>query len=397
MSVNARCEVCGSEGLLPVLELGDHPLCDDLIPLDSNLKCSEHPIDIVYCNKCYTAFQKYEVDKEILFPKSYHYRARMTASVLAGMKDFVESTEQRLGDLKGNLVLDVGCNDGSLLNFFKEKGCRTVGIEPTDAALDSQHETMNVFFDSKSAAQFLNNYGIPDIITFTNVFAHINNLPALLSNLKSLIGSKTVVVIENHYLGAVLKTDQFDTFYHEHPRTYSQRSFEFIAETLGLNLTAVQYVSRYGGNIRAFLGKGEAVASNKNRESIFFGQFSTMAENIQEWQNETKAFIENYVAQNGKIRAKAFPGRAAILVKMLELDERHISAVYEISGSIKVQHFVPGTRIPILPEADLYALEDQSQPILNLAWHLPKEVRKNLTKNGYMGEVIDIKEFLSDE
>ena len=60
-----------------------------------------------------------------------------------------------------------------------------------------------------------------------------------------------------------------------------------------------------------------------------------MAENIQEWQNETKAFIENYVAQNGKIRAKAFPGRAAILVKMLELDERHISAVYEISGSIK--------------------------------------------------------------
>ena len=255
---------------------------------------------------------------------------------------------------------------------------------------------MNVFFDSVSAAQFLSNYGIPDIISFTNVFAHINNLPELLLNLKSLIGEETTVVIENHYLGAVLKTDQFDTFYHEHPRTYSQRSFEFIAETLGLSLTDVQYVSRYGGNIRAFLGKGVALESNK-KESSFLSQFSKMSANIREWQNETKAFIENYVAQNGKIRAKAFPGRAAILVKMLELDERHISAVYEISGSIKVQHFVPGTRIPILPEADLYALEDQNEPILNLAWHLPKEVRKNLEKNGYMGEVIDIKEFKADE
>ena len=111
-----------------------------------------------------------------------------------------------------------------------------------------------------------------------------------------------------------------------------------------------------------------------------------MAQNIKEWQKETKTWIEAYVASNGKIRAKAFPGRAAILIKMLELDERHISTVYEITGSIKIQHYVPGTRIPILPESDLYALEDQTQPILNLAWHLPVEVRNNLVKNGYKVE-----------
>lgn len=64
--------------------------------------------------------------------------------------------------------------------------------------------------------------------------------------------------------------------------------------------------------------------------------------------------------------AKAFPGRAAILIKLLELNENHISAVYEIKGSIKVGHFVPGTRIPILPEAELFS-QDKTQPILNLA------------------------------
>ena len=118
-----------------------------------------------------------------------------------------------------------------------------------------------------------------------------------------------------------------------------------------------------------------------------------MAKNIREWQQETKAWIEKYVASNGKIRAKAFPGRAAIMIKMLGLDENLISAVYEIAGSIKVHNYVPGTRIPILPEAELYSLENQEEPILNLAWHLPKEVRKNLEKNGYLGKVFDIKEF----
>ena len=79
----------------------------------------------------------------------------MTGSVLTGMKDFVESTEKRLGNLIGKLVLDVGCNDGSLLNFFEEKGCNTVGIEPTGAALDSRHKTINAFFDVNSVKQIL--------------------------------------------------------------------------------------------------------------------------------------------------------------------------------------------------------------------------------------------------
>ena len=93
------------------------------------------------------------------------------------------------------------------------------------------------------------------------------------------------------------------------------------------------------------------------------------------------------------MRAKAFPGRAAILIKLLNLNENHISAVYEIKGSIKVGNYVPGTRIPILPEAELYAKEDLNKPILNLAWHLPSEVRANLLTNGYTGNVIDIKKF----
>jgi SAM-dependent methyltransferase len=317
----------------------------------------------------------------------------MTNSVLIGMKDFVNSCEQRLGNLKGLKVLDIGCNDGSLLNFFREKGCETYGVEPTDAALDCQHSVLQEYFDENSARLIAEKFGYPDIITFTNVFAHIENLKDMIKNLQILIGKNTNVVIENHYLGAVLDFSQFDTFYHEHPRTYSLKSFSFIAKSLGLNLVDFQFVSRYGGNIRVFMGAHDAIDFLPINESRFLGMFGKLNIEILNWKRRAKEEITLLNKIHGPLPAKAFPGRAAILIKMLALDITNISAVYEITGSIKVNHFVPSTNIPILPEKDLYDLKDQPSVILNLAWHLPKEVRKNLEKNGYKGLVIDIKEF----
>lgn len=389
------CEVCGNMHLRPVLDLGSHPLCDDLIPVGKDFVCKEYPIEILFCDVCLTAHQRFQVPKKELFTSTYHYRARMTGSVLSGMSELVASCELKLGSLNGKTVLDIGCNDGSLLNFFQEKGCKTIGVEPTGAAADSRHTTINAFFDLDSTNKVLELVGQPDIITFTNVFAHIEDLSGLLANLKLLISPTTVIVIENHYLGAILDFGQFDTFYHEHPRTYSAKSFQYIAKALGANVLDVQFVSRYGGNIRVYIGQGSPSNISVD-ESLFSNRFNALNDSRVAWVADAKALIEAVVAEHGPLRAKAFPGRAAIMIKLLGLNEEFVSAVYEIKGSIKVGHYVPGTRIPILPEAALYAELDQSKPILNLAWHIPAEVRANLLKNGYTGKVIDVREFNRD-
>lgn len=393
MNEISNCEVCGNTHLRSVLDLGLHPLCDDLVPIGASRVCKEYPIEILFCDICLTGHQRFQVPKRELFTDTYHYRARMTGSVLSGMAELVSSCELKLAGLKGKTVLDIGCNDGSLLNFFEEKGCRTIGVEPTGAAADSRHLTINSFFDADSAKRVRDLVGQPDVITFTNVFAHIEDLDGLLNNLQLLMGPDTVLVIENHYLGAILDYGQFDTFYHEHPRTYSFASFGHIAKTLGRNLMDVQFVSRYGGNIRVYIGPGKC-SDIRVDERHFSNMFNTMKDSMTAWIAETRASIDAMVAKQGKLRAKAFPGRAAIMIKLLGLDEAHISTVYEIKGSIKVGHYVPGTRIPIQPEAALYAEPDQTKPILNLAWHIPAEVRANLEKNGYQGEVIDIKKFV---
>ena len=111
---------------------------------------------------------------------------------------------------------------------------------------------------------------------------------------------------------------------------------------------------------------------------------------MKKWIKLKRIELEKYFLKYGKLPAKAFPGRAVILIKLLGLTEDHISAVYEIKGSIKTGFYVPGTRIPILPESQLF-LKNNQKPIINLAWHISKAVKTNLRNNNYLAEVIDIK------
>ena len=395
------CEVCGNENIVSVLDLGLHPMCDDLISVGETRVCREYPIEIVFCENCLTAHQKFQVPKEDLFPSTYHYRSRFTADVLNGMKGLVESCEARFGSFSGKKVLDIGCNDGSLLDFFREKGAITLGIEPTDACADAEqkkHITYNDYLSVDVANKIVAINGKLDFITFTNVFAHIEDLHAVLDSLKILMSETTVIIIENHYLGAVLDRNQFDTFYHEHPRTYSYTSFVYMAASLGVQPIEVEFPSRYGGNIRVFLGS-EAIYGIQgsvdlkelgDKERLFIDRFSKLRENVVNWRNKKKAFLVEQVKQFGPLKAKAFPGRAAILVKLLDLDIDTISEVYEKPGSLKIGYYLPGTRIPIKSDEELYKLEDKTQPIINMAWHIPNEIHSYLKHHGYSGSIIDI-------
>ena len=107
-----NCEVCGNECLESVLDLGSHPMCDDLVKIGDDQICKDYPIEILYCKTCRTAHQKYQVPKHDLFPNSYHYRARFVADVLDGMS-WISSCEEQFGLLHEKKVLDIGCNDGS--------------------------------------------------------------------------------------------------------------------------------------------------------------------------------------------------------------------------------------------------------------------------------------------
>lgn len=392
------CEVCGGQQLENVLDLGYHAMCDDLIKIGEQKKTEKYPIKIIFCNNCKTAHQQYQVPKKVLFPDTYHYRASLTKDVLNGMMDLADSCESILGRLANKKILDIGCNDGSLLSMFKGKGAITYGIEPTNAAAEARskhHNVIQKYFDEDIAKSFVKSHGKPDVITFTNVFAHIENLGDVLAALDILMHDTTHLVIENHYLGAVLEHNQFDTFYHEHPRTYSYTSFKYIAKSLNAQIVALEFPKRYGGNIRVFISRtlasvGRAVAEVEvlQRESSFYEDFSRLPVNLATWRTRKRKELLKEIEKHGRLRAKAFPGRAAIILELLMLTEEHIIAVYEQPNSPKVGCYVPGTGIPIVSDEELDVSDPA--PIVNLAWHIHNEISSYLKKTGFQGSVLPI-------
>ena len=394
------CEVCGSTSLRSAINLGLHPMCDDLVPVGNEYVCKEYPIDILYCDTCRTAHQRFQIPKRNLFPKTYHYRSRHTADVLNGMKDFVAATEGRFGSVSGKKVLDIGCNDGSLLSFFSASGAVPFGIEPTGAAADAAargYTIVNDFFSESVAADFVRAHGQPDIITFTNVFAHIENLLDVIRALRCVAHPGTAIIIENHYLGAILDKNQFDTFYHEHPRTYSLTSFMHIARSLGMRIVSAEFPKRYGGNIRVMLSSADNVADIGDTlsevdaiEESFGRRLDQLAGRVDEWKKNKSEVLKRLVSLHGPLPAKAFPGRAAIPIKMLGLSSAQIAATYEKPGSAKIGNYIPGTRIPIRSDDEFRGDDTGDRPVLNLAWHIADEIKQYLRQRGYRGPVIDI-------
>ena len=394
-----NCEICNFKNLKKFLDLEKQPIADHLSKnLKKSLFAPKYQIKVLFCPNCLTAFQKKILDKKTLFPFDYHYRARNTNDVINGMKGLVNEVENKIGKLNGKLVLDVGCNDGSLLDFFKQKKCKTYGVEPTGAfkIAKKNHKVFNCYIDKKFVLEFKKKFGNPDIITFTNVFAHIENLKTLCKNLNLLIDDNTIIIIENHYLKSVLDSLQFDTFYHEHLRTYSFNSFFKLSKEFGFKIINFSFPKRYGGNIRIYLKKNINIKYSSQFKKILKNEKLLIKKNINKFKRSVNKFklikkkqINQLNKKFGPMPGKSYPARASILINFLNLNKNNISAIYEKQKSKKINFYVPGTDIKIISDKYLSKI-NKKIPIINFAWHISKEIKNYLKKNNINNEVVDI-------
>lgn len=384
------CEVCGMANLTNFADFGRHPLCDDLVnPVMPHIS-EEYPQEVLLCPRCLTAHQRFPVSKETLFGPSYHYRSRLTNDVLSGMDGLVSHSLAMRAPKVGDKVLDIGCNDGSLLGKFRGAGLETFGVDPTKAILEHggavDHPYMD-YFRPDFAKSLLRDFGTFEYITMTNVFAHIEDFRSLCEAIELLIGPDTLVVIENHYLGSILETSQFDTFYHEHPRTYSAKSFGFVSASLASPIVDISFPKRYGGNIRVSLSRDLSLPSSPVTmpdEDWMNQAFMNLEETYLQWKRKAKEAIES-LASEGTVAGKALPGRAVMLISSLGLDKSVMAEVFEKPDSPKVGMLVPGTNIVISSDD---GLENSAYTDLVIwAWHISEEVTQYVRGLGFKGRL----------
>ena len=381
------CEVCLSKLEGPELDFGYQPLCDELkASPEESLHVTKYHQNIILCQICFTAHQKYQVPKKELFKPNYHYRASLTQDVLNGMEELAISCSKYKNLNEESVVLDVGCNDGSLLSIFKNiYNVKTIGVDPTDSIDDALDLDLKIkdYFSSDTIEKINEKFNKVDVITFTNVFAHIEDLKSLLVNLKKIISDETLIVIENHYLGSIIEQNQFDTFYHEHPRTYSIKSFDFISNQLDVGILEILFPKRYGGNIRVIMSKQiRKKKENILEDNFILSDFQKIQSHYESWNTDSKKIIEDLVSSGYKFNGKSLPARGVMLINSLDITKSFMPKVFEQNFSPKVGNYVPGT--------DIYIDKDENLTGDNLiiwSWHVVEEIISYLKKIDFKGSI----------
>src|SRR4030042_1776166 len=175
-----KCRICQSPNLEMFLSLGPMPLANSFLKQEQlNNPEPHYPLDVVFCSNCGRGQLAQVVDPEIMF-KDYAYQTGTSLPMQQHFARLAERTMQKFRIPESSLVVDVGSNDGTLLENFKKANMRVLGIEPAaniaELALSRGIDTLVDFFDRNLADRIRKNYGSPSVILATNVFAHVDNL-----------------------------------------------------------------------------------------------------------------------------------------------------------------------------------------------------------------------------
>lgn len=395
----AACQVCGRKPLTLILALGHQPVTQRYLS-EQTLREPEttYPLHLCRCARCGLIQLDYIVAPEIVFPKEYPYRTGLTNMLVRNFHSLAEALETH-GYFKPNdLIVDIGSNDGTLLKPFRARGGRVIGVEPTDAAKAANRSgipTIQEFFDKAAAEKIRRKYGAAKLVTATNVFAHIQYVPELMQNIKTLMPRDSIFVSESQYLMDIVEKREFDTIYHEHLRFYSAHSLKELFKRFSMTLYDAERIEAAGGSIRAYAARGKRAESARVRSLLAAEEkagLNTMAcyrkfaaDAIAAKQRLLTLLLE--IKRKGKrIAALTSPARSNTLLNFARIGADLIDYAGEKEGSPKMGLFTPGMHIPVVNEARIF--RGQPDYLLILSWHIGEELMKIMRKKGYRGTFI---------
>ena len=352
--------------------------------------------DLVYSRSSKLVQLKTIVDKEIIFPKSYPYTSSTTKILRENFKELYKECKKIIDLKKNDLIVDIGSNDGNLLSNFK-KNHRVLGVTPENIgkiAIKKGINTLLRYFDNKTANIILRKFGKAKLITATNVFAHIDDVNAVMKNIIKILDKGGVFVSESHYLVSLIQTNQYDTIYHEHMRYYSLMSLDHLFKKYNLKIFHAKKIPTHGGSIRVYVSKNKNLKVSKNCKKIFKLEkkylnkktFQSFSDKVVSSKISLYSLLKKIKSNNKRIFGVGAPSRAATLINYVGLNEDIVDCILEITGSHKIGKYMPGTNIPIVNEKECF--KKKPEYLLLLSWHISKSLIKVFRKKGFKGRFI---------
>ena len=394
-----QCQICGHSPLDTVLSLGYMPPVNQMVPIgQAPHQQPWFPTTLLHCRKCDLVQLGLAVDPAIIFPPEYPYTSGTTKLLRDNFADLQRESAAMLGLGNEDLVVDIGSNDGTLLSNFKQGGQRVLGIEPTDVgdiANQRGTPTLKRYFGVEVAREVKRDHGTASVVTAANCFAHIEDVHAIVDGIVEMLKPDGVFISESHYLVPLLDTLQYDTIYHEHLRYYSLASLKHLLEMHGLEVFHARPIPSHGGSIRVYAAPRGAhavqesvarVLATEPRGDAMVKRLATFRSEVILSKLRLLSMLRDLKEKGTRVAGISAPSRASTLVNYVGLDEGLIEYVCEISGSLKIGKFMPGTQIPVVEESRLYA--DQPDCAIIFSWHIADELAPKLKARGFRGKLI---------
>ncbi len=389
-----NCRLCGSTGLSQVLHLTATPPADSYIPKELiSHPQDEIPLDLFRCSDCGHVQIGHVIDAEEVY-LNYIYETASTLGLEGHFTECADDVMQRFSPEIGGLVVDIGSNDGCLLQRFKDKGMKALGIDPmpgiAEKATANGIPTLPDFFTEEYAGQLREKYGAASIVTSNNLVADTDDLDGFIKGVKKLMNDKSIFFFETFYLYLQIKNHVWDFTYHEHYSYFTVKPLVRYLKSHGLELIDVKPNLTKGGSMRCTLqlvGGSRSVDSSVAEHIAleeqmgfhgpgFKGVFETYQKRIENGKQRFRALVDDLKADGKKLVGYGASATSTTLMYHFGMAN---DFDYLVDDFVAKQNlFSPGYHIPVYAPDRL----EQTRPdvIVILAWRYHEKILGKLGK-----------------
>ena len=395
------CALCTCSNIQSQGDFVNSPLANNLYSnVFESLSAPKYPLGLVVCMECGHLQLSYEVNPIELF-QNYTYKSGVSSALKHHFSELAHKLQARylMDSDKAPAILDVGCNDGCLLDSFGELGFRTFGFEPAKNLLEEinpSHTIFNDFFDTTTVRDH-SLFNIFDLITANNVFAHTRNLSGFAQAAAHCLSKEGIFVFEVQYLRPLIEQGLFDMIYHEHTSYHHLTPLVKTLPKYGLNVFDAELISTHGGSIRVYCSKGVRPLSQSALEILslerdFFGEspFDLVEKvkqfyfNAQKNIKELDSLLISLIPDESILWAYTSPAKATTWASVLSpMISASIQFIVDDSD-LKQNQFLPGTSAPIVSTSTIKTMFSDHEDFLNrsvgiiFAWNIFDSLRDKL-------------------
>jgi SAM-dependent methyltransferase len=392
----SECGLCGCKDIPTIWDWGISPIANAFRDKE-DLDKPEFQAPLVYCkcDNCHAVQLKFQVSKEKLY---LDYLYESPPNLIPHFKELAKITFDYLGLSSGDKVVDIGSNNGLLLQEYKNLGCKVVGFEPCDRiaqkARDNGIRTFSQFFNAASAEECALQYNCPFLITSTSSFAHNSNINEFVEGIKILLDSNGYFVFEVCYIHNSLISKDLGQSYFDHYYQYSLLPLVKLFDKHGMEIFKCQYRDVQLGSIRCYvrfkknqkLQKDNSVEDGIKRE-IKFGlntleSYLEFKKDIDILKDRLVNKLKEIKQNGGTICLYAWSAKMSLINRYFNL-EPYIDYIVEEAIS-KIGKFAPGTKLEI-KNIEFFRNNSTTHCLLG-AYNFEKDIK--LKHQWYLGEWI---------